>query len=182
MGDGSKPGGKGEATEEPNSKPGSEATKEPRSSKQGRKGESTKESKAKSHRKAEVAEAEATANGDATEPKTKRGKKTERTPEEAEKAAQKSRKSCAYHLAKRNAVNSGATAEQALEAAKAVACKLLAQVVVRAAIFLQKQAAKARIASLQATLQRKDSVDQEPVIAGGLFSFDRVFAIGCAHA
>ena len=44
------------------------------------------------------------------------------------------------------------------------------------------EAAKARIASLQATLQRKDSVDQEPVIAGGLFSFDRVFAIGCAHA
>ena len=123
----------------PTASQGSEATKEPRSSKQGRKGESTKESKAKSHRKAEVAKAEATANGDATEPKTKRGKKTERTPEEAEKAAQKSRKSCAYHLAKRNAVNSGATAEQALEAAKAVACKLLAQVVVRAAIFLQKQ-------------------------------------------
>ena len=58
---------------------------------------------------------------DTAKPKSK--SKKEKTPEEAQKAAAKSRKSCAYHLAKRNALNAGASEEEAVQLAKEVSCK-----------------------------------------------------------
>ena len=59
---------------------------------------------------------------DNAEPKSK-CKSKQKSPEEAEKAAAKSRKSCAYHLAKRNALNAGASEEDAVQLAKEVSCK-----------------------------------------------------------